>query len=222
MRRANDPKKILYSIFPPQEVSEENVEEDSVSPDERKSTVVRVSAQPASREDVTALHRAMIQRLELRRAKPTGLCAIRREVYEDVFSEVIRQVTLEEPARGVLLQRLRDELHQSLLLHSNLRNRADYFASRKQNADRSSEEDLKKRIAALEAEKREIEARKAALRKQQAEMNKRYEQERFKRNKDEQEELQYLRRTNQQLSIRLKMETERVSGATGGGGATAE
>jgi dynein light intermediate chain len=49
-----------------------------------------------------------------RQAKKTGICGIREELYSQAFDEIIRQVTVDCPERGLLLMRVRDEQKMTL------------------------------------------------------------------------------------------------------------
>ncbi|KAG5469391.1 hypothetical protein LSCM1_02608 [Leishmania martiniquensis] len=174
-------------------------------------SVQTVSAAPAFREDVVALHAALQERLEARRAQPTGLCPIRRALYRDLFSELVRQVTVEEPARGLLLARVREEAEHALQVHAALLREGQRFASGKLLRDTHDTLALKERLAALHQEKVALEIRKHELLETCKEVEQRFEEERQLRLKQQQDEIKYLRHANQQLSLRLKMETERES-----------
>ena len=49
------------------------------------------------------------QKLMQRQARNSGICPMREELFMQVFDELIRQVTLNLPERGLLLLRVRDE-----------------------------------------------------------------------------------------------------------------
>jgi dynein light intermediate chain len=49
-----------------------------------------------------------------RQAKKTGICPIREELYSQTFDEIIRQVAVDCPERGLLLMRVRDEHKMTL------------------------------------------------------------------------------------------------------------
>lgn len=46
--------------------------------------------------------------LDDRQARKFGVCPIREELYSQVFDEIIRQVAVDCPERGLLLMRVRD------------------------------------------------------------------------------------------------------------------
>ena len=78
-----------------------------------------ISSLPASRNEIIALQEEVECKLRERQAKLVGFCPIRRELYDELFLEVIRQSTINCSERGLLLLRLKDELKMSMdsLLH---------------------------------------------------------------------------------------------------------
>ncbi|KPI85249.1 putative 33 kDa inner dynein arm light chain axonemal [Leptomonas seymouri] len=190
-------------------------------------SVQTVSTAPASREAVMALHATLLARLEARRARPTGVCRIRRTIYADLFSELVRQITIEEPARGLLLARVRENEEHALQVHAALLREGENFVANKQLQETQSITMLTKRLSDLMEEMAQLEVQKHNLSDARMELERRFEEQRQARRALQQDELNYLRRTNQQLSLRLKMETERAtaggvaaatSGASGDGG----
>jgi len=69
---------------------------------------------PATRLDVIQLQENLDLRLKQRKARDTGICPVRRELYDQAFDELIRQVTLGCRFRGYLLNRIRGELFTTL------------------------------------------------------------------------------------------------------------
>lgn len=46
--------------------------------------------------------------------RESGICPIREELHNQCFDEIIRQVTIDGPERGLLLMRVRDELKMTI------------------------------------------------------------------------------------------------------------
>lgn len=205
MKNAKDASQILYALFPP------IVEP---LPHTREIAVQFVSTTPASREEVVALHEKLVTKLEKRYARPNGYCPIRREIYDDVFSELIRQITLEEPARGVLLQRLKDESQKTLKVHANLAQHAQHFSTRKLLFSSDGLKEMQETISDLQSEIAALEVKLYGLKQKRSKIEKKYNEEREERAKPQQDELTYWRRANQQLSLRLKAETEKAAAVT--------
>ncbi|KAK9824918.1 hypothetical protein WJX74_006055 [Apatococcus lobatus] len=78
--------------------------------------VQAVSSSPATRAEVQDLLQRFTEELQIRQARPVGICPIRRELYSQCFDELIRQVAITCAEQGHLLHRIRDEL--CMTLHS--------------------------------------------------------------------------------------------------------
>lgn len=55
-----------------------------------------------------------------RQARESGICPVREELFSQCFDEIIRQVTLSEPERGLLLLRVRDEIKMTIAAYQTL------------------------------------------------------------------------------------------------------
>ena len=140
-----DYQSILNAILPPREWEHEN-----------KYYVQYVSHNKASREDVTSLQTNLDQKLLSRQAKESGICPIREELHSQCFDEIIRQVTIDNPERGLLLMRVRDELKMTISSYQTLYKSAVAFGMRKQIQAEDGKDDLKARIKDLEKEEGEL------------------------------------------------------------------
>lgn len=173
-----------------------------------------VSTMPASREDVVALHEALRIHLQIRRARPEGDCPIRREIYDNVFGELVRQVTIEEPARGIMLQRIWDELKHTLRVHRDMVAHGQEFAARKLLSAQDGVAELQARIAALRRDKNALLTQRYAIEKKVKVMDDQINSDRIRIAKEQRDEITYLHRANQQLSVRFKAETVRSTNTT--------
>ena len=75
---------------------------------ENKLFMQYVSHSKSSRDDVFKLKQNLEEALEYRQARDEGICPIREELFSQGFDEIIRQVTINCPERGLLLMRVRD------------------------------------------------------------------------------------------------------------------
>ncbi|KAK8885683.1 28 kDa inner dynein arm light chain, axonemal [Tritrichomonas musculus] len=96
-------RDILNSIFPP-----------CLFQKDGQDLVQYVSALPAIRTDVVKIQTQLEQELQQQGALETGVCPIRSRLYSQCFDEVIRQVTIENSPRGLLLVQLRDEMQRMI------------------------------------------------------------------------------------------------------------
>merc|ERR1712235_142413 len=149
----------------------------------------KVSATPATRLDVERLVKQLDKKLLQRQARETGICPIRRELYKQTFDEIIRQVTINCAERGLLLLRVRDEINMTLEAYKTIYESSTGFGCRKALSAKKDEyetvaqiEQLTTEIGSLQTEgnEREVLKRKHA------------------------EEVQFLKRNNQQLKQQLE------------------
>ncbi|EAN78559.1 Axonemal inner arm dynein light chain, putative [Trypanosoma equiperdum] len=202
MTRVTDVETLLYTLLPPQRI---------VCEETGETIVKSVSLEQPSRVEVAKLHERTLQQLQQRRAREWGICPLRREIYTELFDELIREITLEEPARGVLLLRIRDEMNQTLAAHRALAERTLLFASKQRMEPPEDISALRQRIKELEEEREEllVKRRMATVREEQIQSA--LLDENTARVKLWQDETCYYRRANRQVSQRIKTETERAN-----------
>jgi dynein light intermediate chain len=85
-----------------------------------------------------------------RQARESGICPVREELFSQCFDEIIRQVTLSEPERGLLLLRVRDEIRMTIAAYQTLYQSSVTFAMRKQLQAEHGKANLDKHIVDLE------------------------------------------------------------------------
>lgn len=156
-----DIQTILNKIIPPRSWGQNE-----------KHYVQYVSTTQTSREDVRNLQNLLDQRLLSHQARDTGICPIREELHSQCFDEIIRQVTLDCPERGLLLMRVRDELKMTISAYLTLYKSATSFGMRKEiEADlglkglNETSKDLLSKKQKLLKKKEELENKKKALEK---------------------------------------------------------
>ena len=140
---------VLNAIFPPK-----------VWEDNGKRYIQYVSQEPATREKARDLFKALDEKIKERQAREKGICAVREELYSQCFDEIIRQVTIECPERGLLLVKVRDEIKMSIASYQTLYESAILFGIRKQLQTQAGKEELKKRLMDLENKKNELNKKK--------------------------------------------------------------
>ena len=111
---------ILNAILPPKEWVESG-----------KHCIAHVSHREATRLDVASLRGLLDQKLAERQAREAGICPVREELFQQCFEEIIRQVTIDEPQRGLLLLRARDEIKMTIAAYQTLYQSSTTFAMRK-------------------------------------------------------------------------------------------
>ncbi|KAA6398660.1 MAG: putative flagellar inner arm dynein light chain p28 [Streblomastix strix] len=113
-------QEILNSILPPREFEEEG-----------QRWVQKVSATPATRQDVETLNESLDRALVQRQARENGICPVREQLYDECFDELIRHVTISCAERGFLLLRVRDELRMRVAAYQTLYESSVAFGLRK-------------------------------------------------------------------------------------------
>ena len=98
-------KETLNIMFPPKEFEENG-----------KKYIQYVSIDKATRDQARDLFKALDDKIRERQAREKGICPVREELYNQCFDEIIRQVTIECPERGLLLLRVRDEIKMNKLI----------------------------------------------------------------------------------------------------------
>ena len=145
-------KETLYSMFLPREWEENG-----------KKFIQYVSSEPATREKARDLFKALDEKIKERHAREKGICPVREELYSQCFDDIIRQVTIECPERGLLLLRVRDEIKMTIALYQTLYDSAILFGIRKKLQAESGKEELKKRLEELDKKKIELANKKIQL-----------------------------------------------------------
>lgn len=166
--------------------------------------IQHVSSSPATTADVLNLQEQMDQKLVQLQALETGICPIRRKLYDQCFDELIRQVTINCAERGLLLLRVRDEFRMTLEACEALYESSVAFGVRKKLKAKQNKlyieteikkikneiEDLKQQIAELTSK---CEMTEQNTREQNEEVEQKFT-----------EEIQILKRSNQQLKTKLE------------------
>ncbi|XP_046436600.1 axonemal dynein light intermediate polypeptide 1 isoform X1 [Neodiprion pinetum] len=191
IRRETD--EILNGILPPKEWEEDC-----------QIWTQRVSSIPATRLDVINLQEQLDMRLQQRQARETGICPVRRELYTQCFDEVIRQVTINCAERGLLLFRIRDEIRMTMAAYQTLYQSSIAFGMRKALQAEQGKEDLILAADELRVQKVELEKNVAELRQKFEQAETRAAEVREAEDKKHSEEIQFLKKTNQQLKTQLE------------------
>ena len=121
-----------------------------------KKFIQYVSSEPATREKARDLFKALDEKIKERHAREKGICPVREELYSQCFDDIIRQVTIECPERGLLLLRVRDENKMTIALYQTLYDSGSLFGIRKKLQAESGKEELKKRLEDLDKKKIEL------------------------------------------------------------------
>ena len=136
--------EILNSMFTPKKWEENG-----------RQFIQYVSPEQATREKAKELFKALDEKMKERQGKEKGICPVREELYSQCFDEIIRQVTIDCPERGLLLLRVRDEIKMTIASYQILYESAILYGIRKQLQSESERDEIKKKLE--ESEKKQIE-----------------------------------------------------------------
>lgn len=134
---------VMDSMFPPMKWTK------SVDEDTQVNYVQTVSRIPSNRLDAIALTNTLDASLEKYQAKETGVCSIRRVLYDKAIDELIREITINCVHQGQLLFRMRNEFRMTIDAYKTLYTSSIQFGLR--YALRSQ-----KRSLDIELEKKDI------------------------------------------------------------------
>ncbi|XP_072316941.1 axonemal dynein light intermediate polypeptide 1-like isoform X2 [Eucyclogobius newberryi] len=186
-------EEILNSILPPREWEEGT-----------KLWIQKVSSAPCTRTEVIQLSEELDTKLQQRQARLTGICPVRRELFSQCFDELIRHVTINCAERGLLLLRVRDEIHMTIAAYQTIYESSVAFGMRKALQSEHGKAEMEEKIAALENEKQEFIKQ---LNEQKAKcdaVEKREAERRQVEEKKHSDEIHVLKRANQQLKTQLE------------------
>jgi len=192
-KQRSETEEILDSILPPREWEEDG-----------QLWRQSVSSTPATRLDVINLQEQLDQKLEQRQARETGICQVRRELYAQCFDELIRQCTINCTERGLLLLRVRDELRMTLHAYQTLYESSIAFGIRKALQAEQGKTDMETKISKLEEDKAGLEKEVSDLKRSCEMIEKRAAEQKVADEKNHADEINFLKRTNQQLKAQLE------------------
>ena len=163
-----------------------------------------MSKEPASRLDVISLQEQLDKKLGERKARETGICPVREELYSQCFDELIRHVALDSAERGLLLMRTRDELKMTVDAYKTLYSSSVTFGIKKQLRAEQGIPELKDQVDTVEAEKAKLELEVQELRSKLEVIEKREAERKAADDKRRKEELDFLKHQGQHLDSFLK------------------
>merc|ERR1711865_203512 len=184
---------ILNSILPPREWTEDG-----------QLWVQFVSSTPATRLDVINLQEDLDKKLQQRQARETGICPVREELYAQCFDELIRQVTINCAERGLLLLRVRDEIRMTIAAYQTLYESSIAFGMRKALMAEQRKAEMEAKIKHLETDKKDLERQVQELVNRCDAIEKREQERRAADEKKHAEEVDFLKKTNDQLKSNLE------------------
>ncbi|KAH0788909.1 33 kDa inner dynein arm light chain, axonemal [Histomonas meleagridis] len=186
-------RDVLNSILPPREFTENG-----------QDYIQYVSSTPASRTDVIHLQQELEKMISQRKARESGICPVRSQIYGQCFDEIIRQVTIDCSARGLLLVRVRDELRITIAAYQALYESAITWGMKKATQVEQGKDEVEAENIKLKEEKSQLELKAAELQAKIESIEKREEDYRIQKEKEHADEVSFLKRQTAQLKAQLE------------------
>jgi len=190
---------ILHTILPPREIVNQD-------PDSNDSTryLQYVSKKPSTRLGVIKCKEKMDELLIERQARQNGICPVREDIYSQAFDELIRQITINGPERGLLLMRVRDEIRMTIDAYKTLYESSVTYGTRKDIQSKEGMPELEEKVRQLEGEKKKLEGRVVDLIYKIEVIEKRAAERRALDQKKQKAEIDFLKYQSEHLKIFLK------------------
>ena len=185
-------REVLNEMLPPARFTEDG-----------QTLIKFVSIAPATRSDVVKLQTQLDALLQQRKARNTGICPIRSELYAQCFDEIIRQITIDCSARGKLLVRVRDELRTTIQSYQSLYESAIAWGMRKVIKVEQTKDKIEEENQTLREEKRSLELKVQDLQQKISFLDKNSAEVRAERERAMTEEITVLKRQNAQIKRQL-------------------
>lgn len=185
-------REVLDAMLPPRKTVENG-----------QTLIQFVSIAPATRSDVVKLQTQLDSLLQQRKARNTGICPIRSELYAQCFDEIIRQITIDCSARGKLLVKVRDELRMTIQSYQSLYESAIAWGMRKVIRVEQLKDAIEEENQTLREEKRSLETKVGDLTAKIQFLEKNSVEVRKELEKQFAEEIAVLKRQNAQIKAQL-------------------
>jgi len=192
-REKKNLRELLDAIIPPKSVDGKDSQ---------------VSMSQCTREQIKEQWKRLDFLLQLRQARETGMCPVREEVYSAMFDELIRQVTINCPERGLLLSRCRDESRLTISAYQTLYETSLGYGARKSIEAQDSLVDIQADVGNKLKEKEELLKKVEGLENEYELREKRLAEQRNILNKQYNERKEFLKNQKKHLESYLRTQKE--------------
>lgn len=110
-----------------------------------------VEPKQITRPQLQKLQTTFEERLRESKARETGLCHVRGAIYRMLHDELIREVAIDNPERGLLLLRIRDELRMTTSAYKTLNESSLQFGKKRNTEGERGKPEMAERIGTLTA-----------------------------------------------------------------------
>ena len=134
---------------------------------------------------------------------------MREELFGQCFDEIIRQVTIAEPERGLLLLRVREEIKMTIQAYQTLYQSAVTFGMRKQIQSEKGKTELEERIKELALRQSKLDKKIAELNQKKDDIEENNKDRREVEEKEREDEIDFLKNQESHLQKYLKQITDK-------------
>jgi dynein light intermediate chain len=176
--------------------------------------IQRVDQQQVSREQLSDLRDMFEFKLADAKARKAGVCPVRQAIYAMLFDEIVRQTTIDNSERGLLLARIRDELRMTRDAYTTLYEASVNYSTRKMYEATKNLPEMRERMGELRQETDVLKKELSRLQAKHGAMLRCVEEQQQAEAKKHNEERLFLERTKQRLqshldSVKAAQEAER-------------
>ncbi|THD23777.1 Dynein light intermediate chain axonemal [Fasciola hepatica] len=162
-----------------------------------------VSRTQATPIEVKNLEIEVDRLLKNRASRNIPLCDIRRDVFEDLADEVLRQIAIECPEQGILLKRVLNHHQTEFQAFETLLEFSESFIGRKRILWNHWKKDRLKKLQVLEDSKRILEYQLAELKHKVDQLEKKNQEAKLKRDAAHQEEIKFYKKRAEHLKAQM-------------------
>jgi len=163
-----------------------------------------VDKAPATRFDVEQLQVDLAKALARRKARLSGICPVREDLYSQCFDELIREVMLNNKERGLLLCKIREDVKMTIDAYKILYRSSVTFGTRKHLEAEEGVDEMQARVAELQALQKAKQDEQAQLINKLDLVEKRASERRAIDGKERKEEISFLKYQGDNLERYLK------------------
>ena len=168
------------------------------------SMMQEVDKAPATRFDVEQLQVDLAKALARRKARLSGICPVREDLYSQCFDELIREVMLNNKERGLLLCKIREDVKMTIDAYKILYQSSVTFGTRKHLEAEEGVDEMQARVAELQALQKAKQDEQAQLINKLDLVEKRASERRAIDGKERKEEISFLKYQGDNLERYLK------------------
>eukprot|EP01084_Bolivina_argentea_P158416 275957_1 len=183
-------RQILNSLLPPIKLNGDHYKQ--------------VSLNKPTRSHVIALQKEWDDQLQIRQARDSGICSVREQLNEEALNELIRQMSINLPERGLLALRIKNEAKMTIQTYQTLYESSLSFGMRKCIQSQNDVLVLRKEITNAQSKKKELKQKLNELQIQKQNYEKLYNEQNQILQKNQNQEKEFLKHQKSALQNYLK------------------